>query len=233
MAAERFKAMHEAFQKANDPGVYLSSKREDFLQCFLISCQGATSITTFAVFLCEKIEPALCKAVFERTARDIAEDVKSKFPDFRGNRANLEVCILRYLAEKQNFECFKQYLIFPKEFFQSYIERRVKSHCLDGSRRLRMFLESSLESLYGNILSAACLSTQIVKDRKDREDKISLWLDEFCRQLAEVISLPRSELKGIEHQEITDIEFLSSAMAGALYDLRDRLMKEFADADMN
>uniref|UniRef100_A0A8C3TWL9 VLIG-type G domain-containing protein n=1 Tax=Catharus ustulatus TaxID=91951 RepID=A0A8C3TWL9_CATUS len=233
MAAERFKAMHEAFQKANDPVVYLNSKREDFFQCFQISCQGATSITTFAVFLCDKIEPALSRAVFERTARDIAEDMKSKFPDFRGNRANLEVCILRYLAEQENFEYFKQYLTSPKQFFQSYIERRVKSHCLDGSRRLRMFLESSLESLYGNILSAVSLSTQIVKDKKDREDKTSLWLDEFCRQLAEVINLPRSELKGIEHQEVTDIEFLSSAMAEALVDLRNRLMKLLADADMS
>ncbi|XP_032911651.1 interferon-induced very large GTPase 1-like [Catharus ustulatus] len=233
MAAERFKAMHEAFQKANDPVMYLNSKREDFFQCFQISCQGATSITTFVVFLCGKIEPALRKAVFERTARGIAEDIKSKFPDFRSNRANLEVCILRYLAKQENFEYFKQYLTSPKEFFQSYIETRVKSHCLDGSKRLRMFLDPSLESLYGNILSAVCLSTQIVKDRKDREDKISLWLDEFCRQLAEVINLPRSELKGIEHQEVTDIEFLSSAMAEALYDLRDRLMKELGDADMS
>ncbi|KAM7062072.1 LOW QUALITY PROTEIN: uncharacterized protein M8220_002018 [Acridotheres tristis] len=233
MAAERFKAMHKAFQKANDPVVYLSSKREDFFQCFQISCQGAASITTFAGFLCDKIEPALCKAVFERTAKDIAEDMKRKFPDFRGNRANLEVCILRYLAEQENFEYFKQYLTSPKRFFQSYIERQVKSYCLDGNRRLRMFLESSLNLLYRNILSAVFLSTQIVKDRKDREDKISLWLDEFCRELTEVINLPRSDLKSIEHQEVTDIEFLSSAMAKALDALRDRLMKELADADMS
>ncbi|RMB94649.1 hypothetical protein DUI87_28884 [Hirundo rustica rustica] len=233
MAAERFKAMHEAFQKANDPVMYLSSKREDFFQCFQISCQGATSITTFAGFLCEKIEPALRRSVYERTAKDIAEDMQGKFPDFRGNRANLEVCILRYLAEQENFEYFKQYLKFPKEFFQSYIETRVKSHCLDGSRRLEKFLDSSLDLLYRNILSAVSLSTQIVKGRKDREDKVSLWLDEFCRELTEVISLPRSDLKGIEHQEVTDIEFLSSAMAEVLGDLRDRLKNEFADADMS
>uniref|UniRef100_U3K2N7 Interferon-induced very large GTPase 1 n=1 Tax=Ficedula albicollis TaxID=59894 RepID=U3K2N7_FICAL len=206
---------------------------EDFFQCFLISLQGATSITTFVVFLCDKIEPALRQAVFERTAKDIAEDMKSKLPDFRGNRANLEVCILRYLAEQENFAYFKQYLRSPKQFFQSYIKRRVKSHCLDGNRRLGMVLHSSLESLYENILSAVSLSTRIVKDREDREDKISLWLDEFCRELAEVINLPRSDLKAIEHQEVTDIEFLSSAMAKALIDLTDRLMKELADADMS
>ncbi|KAM4902821.1 interferon-induced very large GTPase 1-like [Sylvia borin] len=233
MAAESFKAMHEAFQRANDPVVYLNSKREDFFQCFQISCQGATSITTFAVFLCDKIEAALRQAVYERTAKNIAEDMQGKLPDFQGSRANLEVCILRYLAEQENFEYFKQYLKFPREFFQSYIERRVKSHCLNGNRRLENFLTSSLNLLYGNILSAVSLSTQIVKDRKDREDKISLWLDEFCRQLTEVINLPRSDLKGIEHQEVTDIEFLSSAMAEAVEDLGKRLKKELADADMS
>ncbi|CAN8205182.1 unnamed protein product [Coccothraustes coccothraustes] len=232
MAAERFKAMHEAFQKANDPVVYLSSKREDFFQCFQISCQGATSVTTFAVFLCDKIEPALHQAVYERTAKAIAEDMQ-KSPDFRGNRANLEVCILRYLAEQENFEYFEQYLTSPKQFCESYIETRVRSHCLDGSRMLEMFLDSSLNILYENIQSAVSLSTQIVKDRKDREDKISLWLDEFCRQLSEVINLPRSDLKGIEHQEVTDIEFLSSAMAEALDDLKERLMKELAGADLS
>ncbi|XP_037988000.1 interferon-induced very large GTPase 1-like isoform X2 [Motacilla alba alba] len=231
MAAERFKAMHEAFRKANDPVVYLSSKREDFFQCFQISCQGATSVTTFAVFLCDKIEPALRRAVYERTAKDIAKDMQ-KTPDFQGSRANLEVCILRFLAEQENFEYFKQYLTSPKEFCQSYIETRVRKHCLDG-RRLRLFLDYSLNRLNESILSAVISSTQIVKDRKDRENKISLWLDEFCRELSEVINLPRSDLKGIEHQEVTDIEFLSSAMAEALDDLKDRLMKELAGADLS
>ncbi|XP_005533088.1 PREDICTED: interferon-induced very large GTPase 1-like [Pseudopodoces humilis] len=233
MAAERFKAMHEAFQKANDPVVYLSSKREEFFQCFQMSCQGATSITTFAVFLCEKIEAALRRAVYERTSKAIAEDMQGKFPDFRGNRANLEVCILRYLAEQENFEYFMQYIFFPKEFFQKYIETQVKSYCLGNGKRLENFLDCLLNLLYGNILSAVSLSTQIVKDRKDREDNVSLWLDEFCRELTEVINLPRSDLKGIEHQEVTDTEFLSSAMAEALDDLRDRLRKEFAGADMS
>ncbi|XP_074392444.1 interferon-induced very large GTPase 1-like [Zonotrichia albicollis] len=233
MAAERFKAMHKAFQKANDPAAYLSSKKDDFFQCFQISCQGATSVTTFAVFLCHKIEPALSRAVYERTAKAIAEDMQGEFPDFQGSRGNLEVFILRYLAEQENFEYFKQYLTSPKQFCESYIEIQIKNHCLGGSGRLRMFLNSSLDILYRNILSAVSFSTQIVKIRKDREDKVSLWLDEFCRELTEVINLPRSDLKAIEHQEVTDIEFLSSAMAEALDDLRERLMKELADADLS
>ncbi|KAM7027716.1 interferon-induced very large GTPase 1-like [Passerculus sandwichensis] len=233
VAAERFKAMHEAFRKANDPVVYLNSKREDFFQCFQISCQGATSVTTFADFLCGKIEPALRHAVYEKTAKAIAEDMQGKSPDFQGSRANLEVCILRYLAEQENFEYFKQYLTSPKQFCESYIETRVRSHCLDESRSLRMFLDSSLDILYKNILSAVSSQTRAIKDRRDKEEKVSLWLDEFCRELTEVINLPRSYLKGIEHQEVTDIEFLSSAMAQPLAALKEKLMKELAGADLS
>ncbi|KFQ99286.1 Interferon-induced very large GTPase 1, partial [Nipponia nippon] len=201
--------------------------------CFQISCQGATSITTFAVFLCDKIAPALHQAVYERTALAIARDVLSKIPDFSGNRSSLEVCILRYLAQEENFENFKKYLSCPGDFLQSYIEKRVETYCLDKNRRLEKFLDDSLTRCYESIQSAVFASTNVVKDRKDRKDKISLWLDEFCSALGEVLSLPRRDLKGIEHQEVTDIEFLNNAMTEALAPLHDQLKEEFASADMS
>ncbi|XP_027597817.2 interferon-induced very large GTPase 1-like isoform X2 [Pipra filicauda] len=233
MAGERFKAMHEAFRKDNYPVIYLSSKREDFFTHFQISCQGAISVTTFACFLCQKIAPSLFHAVCERTAKAIAGDVQGKYPDFQGNRANLEVCILRFLAQEENFRYFKQYLKHPKKFFQTYIERCVASYCLDENRRLEKFLASSLDLLYGSILSAVASSTEKVKDRNDREDKTSLWLDEFCRELTELINLPRSDLRCIEHQEITDIELLDKAMEEALPTLKDGLRRKFATADLS
>ncbi|XP_026701207.1 interferon-induced very large GTPase 1-like [Athene cunicularia] len=232
MTAGRFKAMHVAFRKANDPAVYLESKQEDFFKCFQISCQGATSITTFAVFLCDKIAPALRQAVYEKTALAIARDMKSKVSDFNGNRYSLEVCILKYMAQEEKFENFKQYLSHPEGFFRSYIERRVRTYCLDENRRLEKFLEDSLSLLYESIQSAVFASTNIVRDRKDRNDKISLWLDEFCSALGEVLSLPRRDLKGIEHQEVADIEFLNNAMTEALAPLKDSIKEEFAMADM-
>ncbi|KFP68173.1 Interferon-induced very large GTPase 1, partial [Cariama cristata] len=201
--------------------------------CFQISCQGATSITTFAVFLCDKIAPALHQAVYEKTALAIARDMKGKIPDFNGNRSSLEVCILRYLAQEENFENFKSYLNCPQDFLQSYIERHVEMYCLDANRRLEKFLDDSLTRLYESIQSAVFESTNVVKDRKDRNDKISLWLDEFCSALGEVLNLPRRDLKGIEHQEITDIEFLNNAMTEALAPLKDHLKAEFASASLS
>ncbi|XP_074010065.1 interferon-induced very large GTPase 1-like [Numenius arquata] len=232
MAAERFKAMHSAFRKANNPTIYLESKREDFFTCFQISCQGATSVTTFAIFLCDKIGPALQQAVYEKTALAIARDMKGKVPDFSGNRASLEVCLLRYMAEEEKFENFREYLSSPHDFLQSYIRKRVEEYCSEN-RRLERFLDDSLTHCYECILSAVSASTNVVKDRIDRNDKISLWLDAFCQELGEVLSLPRRDLKGIEHQEVTDIEFLNKAVTESLSAMKDQLKKELATAEMS
>ncbi|XP_068535153.1 interferon-induced very large GTPase 1-like [Anas acuta] len=233
MAAERFKDMHAAFRKANDPVVYLESKREDFFKCFQISCQGASSITTFADFLCSKIAPALRRAIYEKTALDIARDVKDKIPDFGGNRSTLEYYMLKYLAEEEEFVNFMYYLNAPGEFLNNYIKTKVETYCLDKYRRLEIFLRQCLSHYYENIQSAVFTSTTVVKDRKDRKDKISLWLDEFCRALGDVLNLPRSDLKGIEHQEITYVEFLNNAMTEALSPVIDDLRKEFEEARMS
>ncbi|XP_003204620.1 interferon-induced very large GTPase 1 [Meleagris gallopavo] len=233
MAAARFKDMHAAFRKANDPVIYLKSKREDFFKCFQISCQGATSITTFADFLCSKIAPGLRLAIYDKTALVIAEHMRSEIPDFNGSRANLEVCILKYLAQEENFEKFKHYLSSPSNFLESYIQTHVETYCLDQNSRLVMFLDKILTQFYETIVKAVFASTTVAKDRRDSSNIISLWLDEFCRELGGVLRLPRSDLVGIEHLEITDIEFLNNAMMEALSPLRDRLKEEFARADLS
>uniref|UniRef100_A0A8C3CGM8 Interferon-induced very large GTPase 1 n=1 Tax=Cairina moschata TaxID=8855 RepID=A0A8C3CGM8_CAIMO len=198
-----------------------------------ISCQGASCITTFADFLCSKIAPALRHAIYEKTALDIAQDVKNKIPDFRGNISTLEYYMLKYLAEEEKFENFMYYLNAPGDFLNNYIKTKVETYCLDKNRRLETFLRDCLSRYYENIQSAVFASTTVVKDRKDRKDKISLWLDEFCRALGDVLNLPRSDLKGIEHQEITDVEFLNNAMAEALSPVIDDLRKEFEEARMS
>ncbi|XP_072189319.1 interferon-induced very large GTPase 1-like [Excalfactoria chinensis] len=233
MAADRFKEMHAAFRKANDPAIYLESKREDFFKSFQISCQGATSITTFADFLCSKIDPGLRLAIYDKTALVIAESTRSEVPDFSGSRANLEVCILKYLAQEEKFEKYKLYLSSPVDFMEIYIKTRFETYCLDQNRRLEMFLNTTLTQYYETIQKAVFASTAAVKGRRDSNKIISLWLDEFCRELGGVLRLPRGDLVGIEHLEITDIEFLNDAMMKALSPLRNRLEKEFVCADLS
>ena len=50
-ASVKFKEMHKAFKRANDPVDYLQSKKDDFFLSFKIFCQEATSLKTFVDFL--------------------------------------------------------------------------------------------------------------------------------------------------------------------------------------
>ncbi|KAM9155377.1 interferon-induced very large GTPase 1-like [Pangshura tecta] len=230
MAAERFKNMHTEFKKANDPTIYLESKREDLFKCFQISCLGATSITTFADFLCNKLSAALRQAVYDKTAIDIANEMRSNHPALNANRSRLEAYILKSLAEEENFEKYRQYIHFPKVFLENFIKKCVDDYCLDKKdRRLKNFLDISLDSLQVLVHAAIRDSTKVVKDRSGN---VSLWLDEFCRRLGDVLDLPRSDLKSIEHQETTDVEFLKEAMSKALAPVLENLKKDFAAIDM-
>ncbi|XP_043760332.1 interferon-induced very large GTPase 1-like [Cervus elaphus] len=213
-ASVKFKEMHKAFKRANDPVNYLQSKKDDFFMSFKISCQGATSIKTFVDFLWNKLTPAVFSTIRKNMALKIAGDIRTTCRAFNENRANLEKHILISLAEEENFDNYWQYLHHPESFFKDYIENHVKRYFSDtGSKKIKTFLQISLDDIKNAILSAIKASTEIAKDKSST---VSGWLDLFCDHLGSNLILPRKDLISIEHQEIKDIEFIKEAMSNAL-----------------
>lgn len=213
-ASVKFKEMHKAFKRANDPVNYLESKKDDFFMSFKISCQGATSIKTFVDFLWNKLTPAVSNTIRKKMAPQIAGDMRATCPAFSGNRSNLEKHILISLAQEENFNNYWQYLHNPQSFFKNYIENQIKSYCSDkGSEKMKTFLKMSLDAIKNDILSAIHEATEIAKDKRSTA---SGWLDLFCDKLRSDLIFPRKDLISIEHQEIKDMEFLKEAMCKAL-----------------
>ncbi|MXQ98444.1 hypothetical protein E5288_WYG010518 [Bos mutus] len=213
-ASVKFKEMHKAFKRANDPVHYLQSKKDDFFMSFKISCQGATSIKTFVDFLWKKLTPAVSSTIRKNTALKIAGDIRTTCRAFNENRANLEKHILISLAEEENFDNYCQYLHNPESFFKNYIENHVKRYLSDtGSKKIKTFLQMSLHDIKNATLSAIHASTAIAKDKSST---VSGWLDLFCDHLGSTLTFPRKDLISIEHQEIKDIEFIKEAMSKAL-----------------
>ncbi|XP_010986762.1 interferon-induced very large GTPase 1 [Camelus dromedarius] len=213
-AAMKFKEIHKAFKRANDPVNYLESKKDDFFMSFKISCQGATSIKTFVDFLWHKLTPAISTTVRKTMAPKIGGDMRATCPAFSGNRANLEKHILISLAEEENFDNYWQYLRNSESFFKNYIENCIKRYCSEQrNEKMKTFLKISLDDIKNAILSAIHASTAIAKDKSST---VSEWLDLFCDHLGGNLIFPRKDLVSIEHQEIKDIEFLKEAMSKAL-----------------
>lgn len=129
--------MCEVFKRANDPVNYLESKKGDFFMSFKISCQGATSITTFVRFLWHKLTPAVSTTIWKKMVLTIAGEIRATYPAFNGNRANLEKHILISLAENENFDDYWEYIHTPESFFMNYIQNHIKSYYSDqGSKNI-------------------------------------------------------------------------------------------------
>ncbi|XP_075779344.1 interferon-induced very large GTPase 1-like [Pelodiscus sinensis] len=225
MAAKRFKEMYKEFQVTNHPQRYLEHEREDFFNCFKIACQGATSTTTFASFLCNKLTEALRCATYDKTAIDVAGEMRSNHPAFNGNRAKLETHILKSLAEEENFEKYKEYIQCPRDFFENFMKQSVANYLDKEKAKLLHFLNSRLRVFCTSVHTAISEATQVVRDKNG---SASLWLDEFCKSLHGDLHFPRKELKSIEHQEIKDIEFLKKSMVEALNSVEEHLKQDFA-----
>ncbi|XP_030051402.1 interferon-induced very large GTPase 1-like [Microcaecilia unicolor] len=223
-AAKRFTKLHKDFQRTNDPVTYLSSKKVDYFNRFRISCKGATSITMFADFLCDKLRGPLCQRVYEKTAIDIAGEMISNKQAFNGNRSKLENYILMSLAEEENFSKYMEYIKHPKQAFQKYIQECVKKY-FSSKKSRTTFLTISLDSVQNVLLTTIDYATRVVKDRNGGA---SLWLDKFCENIGDQLNIQRSDFCCLEQQDITKIDFLKDAMTMALDTVVKSLEQEFA-----
>ncbi|XP_015209393.2 interferon-induced very large GTPase 1-like [Lepisosteus oculatus] len=225
----RFEKMHTAFKRANDPLIYLESKRDEYLDCFKSFCKGATSVTFFVDFLCKRLKPAIQQAVCDKTCIQITDKMKSNYPAFNGNRSNLENHILKHLAEQEDFDSYMEYINHPKHYFERFIRERVERYCKDNKDQLKKMFLTNLDDLVQQILRESTMVTAAVKEK---QSGASAWLDEFCAAVGDHVSLPREEFTNIENEVVKDLQFLGEMMACSLGEILENLKKENSRIDL-
>ncbi|XP_006991809.1 interferon-induced very large GTPase 1-like isoform X2 [Peromyscus maniculatus bairdii] len=230
-ASKSFKEINRAFKRANDPVNYLERKKDDFFINFKISCQGATSITSFVDFLWLKLTPAIYATIWEQMGPKVAGDMRATCPSFNGNRANLEKHILISLAEEENFGKYWQYIHQPENFFRNYIRDHIRRYCFEKEgKKIKTFLKISLGDIKNAILTAIHESTAVATDKGSTA---SAWLDLFCDHLGSNLIFPRKDLISIEHQEIKDMEFLKEVMSTALDPAMKKVEEDCTSKDID
>ncbi|XP_069054350.1 interferon-induced very large GTPase 1-like [Lepisosteus oculatus] len=222
-AAPQFEKLHTAFRRANDPLIYLESKRDQYLDSFKSFCKGATSVTFFVDFLCRCLKPAIQQAVCAKTCIQITDDMKSNCPAFSGNRSNLENHILRHLAEQEDFDSYMEYINQPKDYFERFIRERVERYCRNNSDQLRVMFNTNLTDLVQQVIT---VNTTVTAAVRERHGGATLWLDDFCVALSDHMELPRQDFRNIENEDITDLKFLRETMARSLEEILENLQKE-------
>ncbi|XP_069823068.1 interferon-induced very large GTPase 1-like isoform X2 [Dendropsophus ebraccatus] len=228
-AAKRFVYISDAFREANNPLVYLKSKKDQFWQSFKISCKETKETASVAEFLCNTLKESIQQEVTEKAAIQLAGDMKNNDPSLNGNRSKLELCLLKSLAEKECFQDYITYIRDPKSAVQAFIKERVHKTCSEKAK-ISEILNIKVDVLRQLVSKAIDESTRKVTDKRG---DVKSWLESFCQGLENEMKLSSNDLKSVQYQNITDIGFLKEAMTKALQIVVKSLKDELSVCDLN
>ncbi|XP_053494934.1 interferon-induced very large GTPase 1-like [Ictalurus furcatus] len=218
----KFTEHHKQFRDANDPRVYLSKQKPQYYSVFKNYCRGATTTKVFVELICSNLRESILQAVYNKTAIDLADQMRSDMPEFNGNRTNLEKHILKCLAEEENFEKYKVYIFNPQNHFQHFITEKVNKYITENNTTVLNLFKGNLKNNERRVTNAVHIATEEVKNSCGDAD---MWLRSFTRSLKDELSL--KEITFTDHKEITDFDFLQQVISEGLTEINSELHKSF------
>ncbi|XP_016114934.1 interferon-induced very large GTPase 1-like [Sinocyclocheilus grahami] len=198
------------FREANDPLLYLKKKREEYYSIFQKYCRGATSAAIFGEIICQKLKEPIEQSVYKKTARDIADEMRSNCESLNGNRSNLEKHILKTLAEDEDFEKYMSYIKTPRDHFKGFIRDEVSwysTHKFSVSVLAKM--KKNIKLLQQKIMEAAHESTEHVQRKRG---DVGLWLKSFTQQLSDELIFSEKDLSGVNHEDVDDFKLIEDVI---------------------
>ncbi|KAL0198759.1 hypothetical protein M9458_007299, partial [Cirrhinus mrigala] len=200
---------HELFREAYDPVIYVKKKREEYYSIFQKYCHGAPSAAIFGEIIYQKLKEPIKQSVYKKTARDLANEMRTQCPSLKGNRLNLEKHILETLAEEEDFDKYMNYIHNPRDHFNNFIRGEVSRLITDKfSDSVLPKMKENIELLQQRIIKAAHESTEHVQ--VNRGD-VGLWLKNFTQQLSDELIFSEKDLSGVKHDDV-DFKLLEVVM---------------------
>ncbi|TRY95737.1 hypothetical protein DNTS_022135 [Danionella cerebrum] len=215
------------FREANDPIIYLENKREEYYSIFQKYCQGATSTAIFGEFLCQKLKDPIKQSIYSKTARDLADEIRSNHKSLNGNRSKLEKHILKILAEEENFNKYMNYIQTPRDHFQGFIRDEVNLYIEDKWKESALpKMEQHTDLLLQKIMKAADESTRQVQSNSGG---VGHWIKSFTQQLSEELIFSEKDLTGVKQDDV-DLTLLRDVIQDKRPALLDGISKVLPNA---
>ncbi|XP_051745712.1 interferon-induced very large GTPase 1-like [Ctenopharyngodon idella] len=197
---------HRKFKEA----IYVRKKREEYYSIFQKYCHGAKSVAIFGEIVCQKLKEPIEQSVYKKTARDLADEMRSNCESLNGNRSNLEKHILKTLAEEEDFDKYMNYIQNPKDHFKSFIRDEVSQYVTDKfSVSVLPKMKKNIELLQQKIMEAEHESTEHVQVNRGA---VGLWMNCFTQQLSDVLIFSEKDLSGEKHDDFDDFNLLEDVI---------------------
>uniref|UniRef100_A0A673FME4 Uncharacterized protein n=2 Tax=Sinocyclocheilus rhinocerous TaxID=307959 RepID=A0A673FME4_9TELE len=159
--------------------------------------------------ICQKLKEPIEQNVYKKTAKDLADEIRSNCDSLNGNRSNLEKHILTLLSENENFSAYLYYINHPRDHFKDFIRDEVSQYITDKfSVSVLPKMKENIKLLQQKIMKAAHESTELVQVSRDA----GLWLKSFTQQLSDVLIFSEKDLSGVKHDGVKDFNLLEDVI---------------------
>uniref|UniRef100_A0A667WGY4 Interferon-induced very large GTPase 1-like n=1 Tax=Myripristis murdjan TaxID=586833 RepID=A0A667WGY4_9TELE len=230
IAGKQLSKSHHNFRNNNDALIYLESKKNQYYSIFVSYCKNHSSAAVLAELICGQLETSIIQAVYNKTAIDLAGEMKSCFPPFSGNKVNLEKHILQSLAEEEVFDKYVKYIKRPRKLVEDFIKKAVKKYILTQQGKVDSILKKNVTSTMQLLSRAVHSATEKVKSQGGNTD---MWLGEFSRLLKDQLKFNTNCLQNFS--DIDKFDFLKEeldkgleAVSEKMGSLSVRRMEEFS-----
>ncbi|XP_071330444.1 interferon-induced very large GTPase 1-like isoform X2 [Trachinotus anak] len=216
---------HKKFKMNNDALIYLENKKHQYYNIFRSFCKGSSSAVVLGELICEKLKVSTVEAVCNKTAIDLAGEMRCSFPAFNGNRLNLEKHVLKSLAEKEDFRGFITYIRHPRKHVERFIKEEVKKYIFTSHRdKARDILKKNVEDMKQLVSQALFTATERVKTQRGHTD---MWLEEFTSFLKDELMF--DDICSQTFRDINNFDFLKEEIEKGL----EPVMKEMSSLSLN
>ncbi|XP_030597035.1 interferon-induced very large GTPase 1-like [Archocentrus centrarchus] len=175
-----FLESHKKFKMNSDPHIYLESKKTQYYTVFRSFCRGSSSAVELGELICKKLKASIFDAANNKTAIDVAHQMRCNFPAFSGNRLDLEKHVLKSLAEEEDFDGFITYIRDPRRQTEAFIKAEVQKYFRDHKDEAVNMLKKNVDDINTLVRSALFTATQKVKTHRGDTE---MWLKKFSSLL--------------------------------------------------
>nr|XP_046271263.1 interferon-induced very large GTPase 1-like isoform X1 [Scatophagus argus] len=177
---------HKTFKRSNDALTYLESKKTQNYNVFRSFCRGSSSAVVLGELICEKLKSSSVEAVCNKTAIDLANEMRCSVPAFNGNRLNLEKHVLKSLAAEEDFGGFMTYIQDQREQVQTFIKQEAEKYMFkeNKNKALNIF-KKNVENIMGPVSQALFDATEKVNTQGGDTD---MWVKEFSTLLSDELT---------------------------------------------
>ncbi|KAM9844026.1 interferon-induced very large GTPase 1-like isoform 2-T2 [Aulostomus maculatus] len=210
---------HEKFKMSNDAVTFVESKKTQNYNIFRSFCKGNSSAVVLGEMISEKLKASAIQAVCNKTAIDMAGEMKCNFPAFSGNRLTMEKYMLKSLAEKENFEGFMTYIRHPRKQAESFITEEVNKYIFEGRNdEAKKILKKNVGDVFRLLEQALFTATDHVKTKGGNTH---VWLKTFYALLKDDLTF--DIISSQNFLDIKNFDFLTEEINKGLQSVKEEM----------